>query len=83
VWSTIETVEELGNIRKKDIDVISRLEDIKYKLHANELLQVMINLIKNATDAVEQRGVIKIKLYADKNKIIIEVEDDNFIFVCI
>ena len=66
-----------GNIRKKDITMISKLEDIKYNLHANELLQVMINLIKNATDAVEQRGVIKIKLYANKNEIIIEVEDDG------
>jgi len=66
-----------GNIRKKDIRIISDLEDIKYNIHANELLQVMINLIKNATDAVEQRGIIKIKLYTDKNEIIVEVEDDG------
>jgi len=66
-----------GNIRRKDIEIIKSIDDIVCNLHANELLQVMINLIKNATDAVYQRGIIVVKLYRQKNHIIISVEDNG------
>ncbi len=66
-----------GSIRKKDITISEELEDIACKMYSNEFLQVMINLIKNATDAVDQRGEIKIKLYHKEDKVIVSVEDNG------
>jgi signal transduction histidine kinase len=66
-----------GSIRKKDIDITEELEDIACKMYSNEFLQVMINLIKNATDAVDQRGEIKVKLYRKEGKAIVSVEDNG------
>jgi signal transduction histidine kinase len=66
-----------GSIRKKDIGITEELEDIACKMYSNEFLQVMINLIKNATDAVDQRGEIKVKLYRKEGKAIVSVEDNG------
>jgi len=67
-----------GSIRKKDITVVKELEDITCNMYSNEFLQVMINLIKNATDAVAQRGVIIVKLYrSEHDGVIVSVEDNG------
>jgi len=66
-----------GSIRKKDIQVHKVLEDIEFKLYANEFLQVMINLIKNAVDSLDQRGEINIRLFKKEEEIIISVEDNG------
>jgi signal transduction histidine kinase len=75
ILRSIEFVE--GSIRKKDIQLHTELEEISYTLYANEFLQVMINLIKNAVDALPIRGKLKIRLYRQKKRIIIEVEDNG------
>jgi signal transduction histidine kinase len=65
-------------INKKDIKIVKDIKDVRYRLYANEFLQVMLNLIKNAIDAIEQKGFIKITLKKEKNKkIIIRVEDNG------
>jgi signal transduction histidine kinase/succinate dehydrogenase flavin-adding protein (antitoxin of CptAB toxin-antitoxin module) len=64
-------------IRKKDIKIIKELEDIKLKIYGNEFLQVMINLINNAIDAIEKDGEICIKLYKKDNRVVIIVEDNG------
>ena len=66
-----------GSIRKKDIKVVKHLKDIKIMSYSNELLQVLINIIKNATDAVEQRGVITITVEDRDNQAIIYIEDNG------
>jgi len=66
-----------GSIRKKDITIIKELREIEYELYANEFLQVMINLIKNAVDSLERSGEIKIKLFQKGKNIIISVEDNG------
>ena len=66
-----------GSIRKKDILLIRELEEISHEVYANEFLQVMINLIKNAADAVSHRGVIFIRLYREGEDIVVSVEDDG------
>ena len=57
-------------INKKKIILHKDLMSVKAKLHQNEFLQVLINLIKNATDAVEDGGEINISLK--------EFEDSRF-----
>lgn len=66
-----------GPIRKKDIQITTDLEEIGFELYANEFLQVMINLIKNAVDSLERRGEINIKLVKSKNSVIVSVEDNG------
>ena len=64
-------------IRKKDIKIIKDLEDIELKVYGNEFLQVMINLINNAIDAITQKGVICIKLYKKDERVVIIIEDNG------
>ncbi len=64
-------------IRKKDITIKKELEDITLKLYGNEFLQVMINLINNAIDAIDKEGEICIKLYKKDNRVVIIVEDNG------
>ena len=67
-----------STIIKNDIKVVQDLEDIKVELYRNEFLQVMLNLVKNAIDAIGERGAIVIKLYKnDKGKVIIYVENSG------
>jgi signal transduction histidine kinase len=75
IEKSIEYVQ--GSIRKKDIQLYKVLDDIEYGLYANEFLQVMINLIKNAVDSLEKRGEINIKLLEKDKTIIISVEDNG------
>ena len=66
-----------GSIRKKDITIETHLEDIHCMMYSNEFLQVMINLIKNASDAVSHRGRIVVRLYRKEEEVIVSVEDDG------
>ncbi len=67
-----------GHIRKKNIHIITELEDIEFKLYHNEFLQVMINIIKNAIDALDEYGKIIIRLYKNRdNRVVITVEDNG------
>lgn len=64
-------------IKKQDIEIIKELENIELDIYANEFLQVMINLIKNAVDALPRQGKIIIKLYKKEDRIIVIVEDNG------
>jgi len=75
ITKAIEFVD--GSIRKKDIKLTTHLRNIHYRLYANEFLQVMINLIKNASDASKQHGHIDIALYEKSDQIHIVVTDDG------
>ena len=66
-----------GAIRKKDVIFIKSLAKVEVKTHSNEFLQVIINIIKNAIDAVEQRGNITILLYQEKGKAILKIRDNG------
>jgi len=66
-----------GSIRKKDIGIEKYLKDLEVNTYGNELLQVLINIIKNACDAVEQRGIIRIVLEANEEKVCIYIEDNG------
>jgi len=73
ILKAIEFVD--GPIRKKDIRLITHLHNIQYRLYANEFLQVMINLIKNAADASEQHGEITVDLFEKDGVVRIVVSD--------
>jgi len=62
---------------RKKIKVNNSLFSTKVKIHPNEFLQVMINLIKNASDAVSVQGNISVSMKEAGNFIEIRVEDDG------
>ncbi len=64
-------------IEKRDIKVIKELEDIEYVLYQNEFVQVMLNLIKNAIDAIADNGTITITLHKQNNQVLISVQNDG------
>ncbi len=66
-----------GNIRKKDIEITADLQEVSCQIYGNEFLQVMINLIKNASDAVGQRGRITVSLVQEEHGAVVSVEDDG------
>ncbi len=43
----------------------------------NEILQIVINLVNNAMDAVEKGGFVKIKTYSEGEEVVLEVEDNG------
>jgi signal transduction histidine kinase len=73
ITKAIEFVD--ASIRHKDIRLSTHLRNIQYRLYANEFLQVMINLIKNAVDASPKQGTIDIALYEHEGVIRIVVTD--------
>jgi len=54
--------------------------DIEIMVHVNELVQVLINLVKNARDVLLERKIVKrkifIKFYEEEKYLIIEIEDN-------
>ncbi|PLY06659.1 MAG: hypothetical protein C0625_08715 [Arcobacter sp.] len=55
-------------------------EDVKLNVHANELVQVLINIFKNAKDALLENNIflkeINIKYYKKDDSAFIEIEDN-------
>ncbi len=65
-------------IDRKKIKLVQELSPASVKIYENEFLQVIINLIKNAADAVLVRGNIYILLReVDRGKVELRIEDDG------
>jgi len=62
---------------RKKIKVNNNIFSAKVKIHPNEFLQVMINLIKNASDAVSVQGNISVTMKEAGDFIEVRVEDDG------
>jgi len=75
ITKAIEFVD--GSIRQKDLQLTTHLRNIHYRLYANEFLQVMINLIKNAADASLPHGQIDIALFEKDSAVHIVVTDSG------
>ena len=74
ITKAIEFVD--GSIRQKDIQLTTHLQNIHYRLYANEYLQVLINVIKNAADASKRQGHITVDLF-EQDGVIRTVVTDN------
>jgi two-component system sporulation sensor kinase B len=55
--------------------VDSQLEELYVYAESKKLTQVMINLIKNAAEAIEKNGKITIRAFAQNNYAVIEIMD--------
>jgi len=85
-----EAIEKTLNLQKAqlknhNIEVLAELKPIKIKGYKNEFMQVILNIISNAKDAIEEKrkkignfqGKIKIKTRKNNDKIFIEIEDNG------
>ncbi|HIP21621.1 MAG TPA: HAMP domain-containing protein [Candidatus Pacebacteria bacterium] len=83
IKEAIEKTIELqkAQLSNHNIKIITNLEPIiKFKGYKNEFMQVILNLISNAKDAIVEKnreGVIKISSKKEEDKIIIEIEDNG------
>jgi len=69
-----------GMLANKSIQVIKKIENIELFNLKNEFIQVVLNIIKNAIDALENiedinKRYIFINTYEEKNEIILEITD--------
>ncbi len=72
IQHSFSSVEKPDNI---DIELINEMKNPLVKIDAEQMMQVMINLEKNAFDAMPQGGVLSIKLSEKEHEFIIEVSD--------
>jgi CHASE2 domain-containing sensor protein len=62
-------------LKTKDVTVTKNLHELSARLNVNEITQVVINLIKNAVDAYEERGIQERTLHFEAE------EHDGLIFL--
>ena len=65
-----------SSLEKKSILLDKDLENINYKTSQNEFVQIILNLVKNAIDAVDDKGHIAIRLYQDDVYVYIDIQND-------
>ena len=64
----------------KDIEIIQNIEEYKINSIENELIQVLVNILNNARDALDvtenQRRLIFINTYSKDNTLYLEIQDN-------
>lgn len=66
-----------STLQKNNIVVIKNIEDFELNTYINELKQVLINLFKNANDAIGANGFIFVEAFQDKQNIHIKIKDSG------
>jgi signal transduction histidine kinase len=69
----------VANLKSKDITVVKQIQNIKCSSYKNELVQVLLNIINNAKDAlleIETSKYIFIQTHQKQNNLIIEIYDN-------
>ncbi len=70
------TLQLLHHKMKDRIEVVRDYQDIpRIKCYPNELNQVFMNLLVNATEAIREKGKINIKVYEDDDFVVVEMSD--------
>ena len=84
-FDILETIDKTLNLVKaqftaKNIEIIQNIEEYKVSSIQNELIQVLINILNNARDALlsieNQKRFIFIKVYTKESNLIIEIKDN-------
>ena len=91
-YSTNKSIEEfdledivtktlsLGKAKYKIIEIVTTIEPLKVTGIANELVQVLINILNNASDALNEKKVkdkiLMINIFKKDTRIIIEIQDN-------
>jgi PAS domain S-box-containing protein len=75
----IETVLELYNNQlKKGVELIREYQNLPAILcYPDELMQVWTNLIHNAIQAMNNKGILKIKIFPEHNQVVVKFTDSG------
>ena len=68
-----------SKIKNRDIEVIKNVEDIVIENYERELIQVLLNVLKNAIDALDQKEgkkYIFVDIYKENDFVIIKIKDN-------
>ena len=68
-----------SKIKNRDIEIVKNVEDIVIENYERELIQVLLNILKNAIDALEQKEgekYIFIDIYKEEDFVIIKIKDN-------
>lgn len=72
------TLSLLDHKFKSRISVVKKFEEIpKILCHPNQLNQVFMNIITNASEAIKDKGIITIKTSREKERIIVQISDNG------
>lgn len=64
------------NILKYKVEVIKRLDNVpQIRCTASQINQVLLNLFTNAAQAIEEKGYLLIKTWADEQQVYVSVQD--------
>ncbi len=69
--------EKYAEMLEKDIRFSKHIEGEHAAYHVYTVLSIFNNLVANAVEAIEDRGLIRIKLYKREKNVIFEVIDDG------
>ena len=68
-----------AQFKNNDIEIVLNVKDVEITTHENELIQVLINILNNAKDALENKDyekLILINIYEEKNSVFIQIQDN-------
>lgn len=67
-----------ANAGESNKQVLFDLEEIPdLELNANEIRQVVLNLVRNGLEAMSGEGVVRLKTYCEGNKVVLSVQDQG------
>ena len=64
-------------VRKVKFETTLQDELPMVSIAADQLLQVFVNILLNALDAIEGNGIISVKSYDDGKKVLVEIQDNG------
>jgi len=76
VEDVVAMVGTLGQYRCKTIEVVCP-EPVTAAVNAQEIRQVVLNLLTNALESVETEGAVRVELSSDHDQAVIAVRDDG------
>jgi signal transduction histidine kinase len=74
---TLQIIEP--NFKSKSINIVKKIQDTQIQNYENELIQVLINILNNAKDAlgkVETPKYIFIDIYNENDQLVIDIKDN-------
>jgi signal transduction histidine kinase len=84
IMDVVMLIEDLVNsyepiLKKRNIEchIDMNYDELFIDADYNRLKQVLLNVIKNGTEAIEENGQIDIKLTTDKTNVYIEIKDNG------
>ncbi len=76
VATVIEMVQHLGRYNGRRLELVAG-EPVVAEVNAQEIKQVVLNLITNGLDSLEENGVVEVRVFKDNGVAKIEVTDNG------